>query len=227
MANTRIVIKLCMTLLAASPSLTGTYADFTDDSLQLYAVNIKFRAERQTWTNPGIYLGNGLVITAAHVVGNRFLTSPSLLVAGLDLPAKVVKEGAPEQVDLALLAVDKQKLPISLQMRRMPLCAMPPWPGESVIVAVPGGITRSHIMSPKLLPPDLRAKYGTVISDVATTGDSGSGVFDAWRKCLLGIMTRKIRVRLPNHPGNEFKDLAKYFVPASTIEAFIPSENRF
>jgi hypothetical protein len=34
-----------------------------------------------------------------------------------------------------------------------------------------------------------------VISDVATTGNSGSGVFDAGSKCLLGIVSRKLFVR--------------------------------
>jgi hypothetical protein len=68
----------------------------------------------------------------------------------------------------------------------------------------------------------------TVISDVATTGNSGSGVFDAGSKCVLGITSRKIQI-LPSDtdaPG-EPTDLAKYFVPASTITAFIPSEYRF
>jgi hypothetical protein len=44
-----------------------------------------------------------------------------------------------------------------------------------------------------------------VISDVATTGNSGSGVFDAGQKCLLGIMSRKITVRA-NTPDE--KDIA-------------------
>ena len=67
-----------------------------------------------------------------------------------------------------------------------------------------------------------------MISDVATTGNSGSGVFDAGNKCLLGIMSRKISVR-PNSADaeSEEKDIAKYFVPASTIRAFIPTEYRF
>jgi hypothetical protein len=65
-----------------------------------------------------------------------------------------------------------------------------------------------------------------VISDVATTGNSGSGVFDAGRKCLLGIMSRKIYVRSPDNTGEQ-KDIAKYFVPASTIAAFVPAEYRF
>jgi hypothetical protein len=50
-------------------------------------------------------------------------------------------------------------------------------------------------------------------------------VFDAERKCLLGIMSRKIQVR--SNSEGELKDLAKYFVPASTIASFIPTEFRF
>jgi hypothetical protein len=37
-------------------------------------------------------------------------------------------------------------------MRRMSLCDNKPWPGESVIVAIPEGTARSHIMLPSLLP---------------------------------------------------------------------------
>jgi hypothetical protein len=64
-----------------------------------------------------------------------------------------------------------------------------------------------------------------VISDVATTGNSGSGVFDAGQKCLLGIISRKISARADGE--SEPKDIAKYFVPASTIAKFIPAEYRF
>src|SRR5438552_2964246 len=41
----------------------------TDDSLRLYAVNIA-QDPPQPWPGYGIYLGRGLVITAAHVVGS-------------------------------------------------------------------------------------------------------------------------------------------------------------
>ena len=54
------------------------------------------------------------------------LHKPSVLIAGLDLPAKVIKEGALEEVDLTLLSVDEEKLPISLRTRHMRLCEMPP-----------------------------------------------------------------------------------------------------
>jgi hypothetical protein len=78
-------------------------------------------------------LGKGLVLTAAHVVGSVARTKPNVRIAGLDLPAHAVREGNFEWVDLTLLSIDEQKLPIYLRMRRMPLCEKKPWPGEPVI----------------------------------------------------------------------------------------------
>jgi hypothetical protein len=71
-------------------------------------------------------------------------------------------------------------------------------------------------------------KFDTVISDVALTGNSGSGVFDAEKKCLLGIMSRKIsEYRMSEITGKiKLYDIAKYFVPASVIAKFIPAEAR-
>jgi hypothetical protein len=67
-----------------------------------------------------------------------------------------------------------------------------------------------------------------VISDVTSALNSGSGVFDAGQKCLLGIVSRKIYVSPSSvAPESERKDIAKYFVPASTIRTFIPTEYRF
>jgi hypothetical protein len=173
-------------------------------------------------------LGKGLVITAAHVVAPVAHTKPIVHIAGMGLPATAIKEGNFQRVDLTLLSIDEQKLPIYLQMRRMPLCENDPWPGEPVIVAIPEGTARSHIMLPALLPVQLQKRFSTVIRDVATTGNSGSGVFDAGQKCLLGIMSRKISVPA-NSPGagSEHRDIAKYFVAASLIRAFIPTGYRF
>jgi Trypsin-like peptidase domain len=187
-----------------------------DASLRLYGVNIG--------ASYGIYLGQGLIITAAHVASS----DTSVRIANLELPAKAIKVGAFEQVDLTLLAIDQERLPVSLRLRRMPLCQTPTWPGEPVIVAIPEAIARSTILSPQLLPADIRTRFPTVIKDVATTGNSGSGVFDAARKCLLGIMSRKIFIRPKNAKGPiKERDLAKYFVPAATIAAFIPSGYRY
>jgi len=216
-------------LVAMTVSMPPSFAqeEPTDGSLRIYAVNI-IHDPPQSWTGYGVYLGSGLVLTAAHVVGSAARTRPSVRIAGLVLRATAVKEGAYERVDLTLLQVDERQLPVSLRLRRMPVCQRPLWVGQPVVVAVPESTARSRIMSPQLLPAQYRARFSTVISDVATTGNSGSGVFDAANKCLLGIMSRKIQVRPEGaDPKSEFKDLAKYFVPADTITAFIPSQYHF
>ena len=206
-------------LAAAVWAPLGAHAQSTDDSLRIYAVNFG--------TNYGVYLGKGLIITAAHVVGSPLKPTRAYASLARTCLPSAIKEGNFEREDLTLLSIDEQKLPVSLRMRRMPLCERPPWPGEPVIVAVPEGTARSRIMSPQLLPRDVRTKFPTVISDVATTGNSGSGVFDAGSKCLLGIMSRRISLRPNSADAGEQKDIAKYFVPASTIRAFIPTEYRF
>jgi hypothetical protein len=55
-------------------------------------------------------------------------------------------------------------------------------------------------------------------------------VFDAGDLCLLGIMSRKISVSTrPFTAGAPARaiDIAKYFVPAAQIKAFIPSSVSF
>jgi hypothetical protein len=212
----RFWIGFC--LAAASLLSFGfAHADPADDSLRLYAVDI-WQDPPQAWgPGRGVYLGNGLVLTVAHVVGSAARTRPSVHIAGMNLAAKAIKEGNVERVDLTLLSIDEQKLPIYLQMRRMPLCTPNPWPGEPVIVAVPEETARSHVMSPLSVPFSIPRKFSTLIRDVGTTENSGSGVFDAGNKCLLGIISRKLSVK-PNSKDlkSEEKDIAKYFVPAST-----------
>jgi len=218
----------CCFAASTLAAVGGAHAQSTDDSLRIYAVDI-WQDPPQSWgPGRGVYLGKGLVLTAAHVVGSAAHTKPRVHIAGMELPATAIREGNVERVDLTLLSVDEQKLPVYLRMRRMPLCDNKPWPGEPVIVAIPEGTARSHIMLPSLLPAKYQNRFSTVIRDVATTGNSGSGVFDAGQKCLLGIMSRKIFVPANSEdPESKEKDIAKYFVPASTIRAFIPTEYRF
>src|SRR5580700_2137468 len=148
MLRSAIGLLLAATVVA---SLGFAHADSADDSLRIYAVDI-WQDPPQSWgAGRGVYLGKGLVLTAQHVVGSVARTKPSVRIAGMDLPAHAVKEGNFERIDLTLLSIDEHKLPIYLQMRRMPLCENRPWPGEPVIVAIPEETARSHIVSPALL----------------------------------------------------------------------------
>src|SRR3979490_1855280 len=96
-----------------------------DDSLLAYSVGVNGGA--------GIYLGKGLVLSVAHVVGGGILNRPKVIIAGQTLTATVVKESPFEQLDLALLEINEEGLPVSLRLRRLPLCQGQPWPGEEVV----------------------------------------------------------------------------------------------
>lgn len=225
----RFAMPLCFGVIATAVLAVPAHPQDADDSLRIYAVHI-VRTPKESWTGVGVYLGRGIVITAAHVAGLGIWRNPRVEIDGQDLPTDVLKDGHFHGVDLTLLFVDMPQLPVSLGLRRMPLCQTSPWVGEPVIVATPEGVARSYVMSPRLLPPGV-PKYQSVIRYVAETGDSGSGVFDANKKCLLGIITRKIsgnQIRQENGPAiTEQHDVAKYFVPASEIANFIPSDVRF
>jgi len=226
----RFATSLCFGAIVTAGFAGPAHPQDTDDSLRLYAVHIT-RTPKESWTGNGVYLGRGIVITAAHVAGLGFWRRPRVEIGGMDLPTKVLKDGHFHNVDLTLLSVDEAELPVSLGLRRMPLCRNPLWASEPVIVATPEGVGRSQVMSPSLLPPSVPARFQTVIRYVAETGNSGSGVFDANRKCLLGIVSGQISQN-PIRQGNGLafkppRNIAKYFVSASTIADFIPSEVRF
>jgi hypothetical protein len=202
-------------------------AQSADDDLQLYAVNVvKTPPLEKQITGYGIYLGQGIVITAAHVVGHwPLLTHPRVLIAGQDLPATIIKQGSFETTDLALLSVEEATLPMSLRLRRNPLCSGPLKIGSEVIDVVPENTTRARVISPLSIPAQLRTRFDTLID---SEKGSGSGVFDADRKCLLGIMSGKIQKyhrQLENVRIRGYMDgYAGYFVSAAKIAKFIPSD---
>jgi hypothetical protein len=174
-------------------------------------------------TGSGVYLNSGLIITAAHLTAVD--AKMGVRIAGMvlpELPAKILKQGSAEDVDLSLLLIDEEKLLTSIRLPRIHLCEAPPWPGDLVIVVDARHATESRIVPPQVLPFTLRTKFSTLIRDVATTGNSGSGVFDPNRKCLLGIISKKVTF----HTTEGDKDIAKYFVPAVAIRDFMPVEFR-
>jgi len=202
-----------------------------DDSLLIYAVNVAKTAPfEKPFTGYGIYLGKGAVITAAHVIGRwGFIKDPHVLIAGQYLPATIIKEGSSEQTDVTLLSVDEMRLPASLQLRRNPLCKQPPQVGENVIVIDPDRTAYTQILSPLLIAPQFRWRFNTLIRD--PIGASGSGVFSAGKRCLMGVLSRRVpKYEYRQQHGSiivESVGSAGYFVSASEIADFIPPEFRF
>ena len=219
-------------LLKVTAANVSAPADATDpnDSLRVYAANVVHTAPfGKPFIGYGIYLGHGTIITAAHVVGHwPFFTNTRVLIAGQDLPAKVVKEGTVALIDLALLSVDETRLPVSLRLRRNPLCEGAIRIGTNVAVVTPQEVTRSQIISPQLILPKYRSRFSTLITE---SRESGSGVFDIRRRCLLGIISRKLE-KFGNREINgrivlQRMGYAGYFVPAPRIAKFIPPDFHF
>ena len=162
------------------------------------------------------------------MAGNVAQTKPHVVIAGQDLPAALVKQGSLEGVDLTLLSVDGTKLPVGLQMRRTPLCERPPSAGERVVVAIPEGTAPSQVLPRRAIPADLRERFDTDIADVATTGNSGSAVFDAanlvpaWDHKPQDF-DRSAAFEDLGAPART-TDIAKYFVPAADDSGLHPAE---
>jgi hypothetical protein len=213
-------------LLLGLAALVGSRADAAADESDLarYAVEVVMRPG-VTWHGYGIYLGQGLVITAAHVVPGPRETGPVILIAGQTLPGTVVKYGDFESVDLAMVKIDERALPFNVRrLSFLAVCSSDPEAGERVVVVTPESTVASRVVSADLFTSPITRRFRTLIADVDTTGNSGSGVFDAARGCLLGIMSRKIEefaIRRQNGvETREPKMRAKYFIPASWIREF-------
>ncbi len=189
-----------------------------------YAVEI-VNQPGATWRGNGIYLGQGLVLTAAHVVPGRRELETTVLVAGRQLPGITIKYGDFESVDLAIVKIDETLLPYNI--RHLPflaVCARDSQPGQPVVVVAPHNIAPSRIISAERFSPKIVSRFTTLIADVDTTGNSGSGVFDAASGCLLGIMSRKIEEFVYfQENGAQMRRprlRAKYFITASLIREF-------
>src|SRR4051794_10945402 len=112
----RIAVGFWIIAAGALCAALPAQAQGFEDSLRIYAVNIiKTPPFKPAFVGFGIYLGRGAVISAAHIVGRwPLFTRPRVLVAGLDLPATVIKMGSGNGIDVTLLTVDETKLPIAL-----------------------------------------------------------------------------------------------------------------
>jgi Trypsin-like peptidase domain len=207
----RFAFALCLAVALSAPIISNG-ADRKESGGPWIATAGIIRNGEQPGS--GVYLKSGLIITAAHLTAID--ATMSVRIAGVVLPAKVLKQGSAEDVDLSLLLVDEQKLPARLP--RLQLCEAPPWPTDPVIVVDARRASQSHIVSSQVLPYTWRSKFPTLIGDVTTTGNSGSGVFDPKRKCLLGIISGKFT----SHTTEGDKEIAKYFVSAAAIRDFMP-----
>jgi len=226
-------IARSLTITATLLTSVSAHAQSADDDLRVYAVGIVNVAPfKRPYSGYGVYLGESTIITAAHVVGHwPLFTDPTILISDQELPAKVIRKGAFPQLDLAQLSIEQSSLPNSVRLRRNHLCKDVAQVGTDVVVVSPEQTVRSRIISPKAIAPRYRGSFSTLIAE---PHGSGSGVFDAQKKCLVGIMSGAIPrygimgAAVPPYSFETTWDASVgYFVPASIIAHFLPGYRRF
>ena len=160
----------------------------------------------------GVYLGDGLVLTAAHVIkvdpGNPV---SSVILDGWKTDARLVATG--NELDLALLKIDPAEL--SRQRREMSpvaTCAANTAANQPVVVAALGTVTLSKTVGFPINAPALKGDWTNILATGYTHGASGGGLFDANKGCLAGIVVIEATA-----PGVEFTQ----FVPAPQIAGFV------
>src|ERR1700754_3570909 len=137
-----------------------------DDGSKPWVATAKLSRNNELPGGAAVYLGSGLVLTAAHLVDPG--SDMAVVIAGKKLPAKVLKQGVYEDTDLSLLFIDQTKL--ALPLPAVGLCSIPPWPGDPIMVIDGAGATRSTIAAPSVLHSRYQYRFPTLITDVATTG---------------------------------------------------------
>ena len=204
-----------------------------DDGFEVYAATIlNISPFRSRVIGYGIYLGQGAVLTVAHVVGRwTLLESPKVSIAGKEVSAQIIKKGAFPKLDLALLVMDGGGLPLSLRLRQNPLCKAPLPSGTDVAIVSADQSVRSRTVPIDTVASKYWGQFGTLVSEPHW---SGSGVFDVGKRCLVGIMSAAVPKAFTYRTEPAQASLtttwdrsAGYFVPAAVISSFIPSHLRF
>ena len=168
----------------------------------------------------GVFLGDGLVLTAAHVVDvNPDDPKITVVVDGWRIDGAVVQDGQAEteKLDLALVKIDQSVLS---ERRRaqpaVPVCAANPGPSQPVVVASLGTVTQAATISTPITSDGQTGDWTNLLSTGYHHGNSGGGVFSPGRGCLWGI----INLELSGPVEGRFVDLTA-FIPATKIAPFL------
>jgi len=163
----------------------------------------------------GVYLGNGLVLTAAHVLALADPANPNATVSldGWQTGAKLVATGQ-NGLDLALLKIDPAELSRARrEMKPLDICTIGTVPDQSVLVAAQGQVSTSKTVGGPINAPNLKGDWTSLLAGAYTEGASGGGVLDALKGCLAGI----IIVEWSGKSGLAMTQ----FVPAAQITPFL------
>ena len=161
----------------------------------------------------GVYLGDGLVLTAAHVVSiNPSERKVSVSLDGWLTDATIEAIGEPS-LDLALLKIAPAELSHQRSaLKPVDVCTVGTAPNQPVLVAATGKVTIANTIGTPIHSSTFNSDWSTLLSARFEQGNSGGGVFDAAKGCLAGII-----IIGATDPGAKVTE----FVPAAKISMFL------
>jgi S1-C subfamily serine protease len=176
----------------------------------------------------GVYLGDGLILTAAHVV-EMDSTHPQVKILFYEqviVPGEVVLNGrifAPD-LDLALIRIEPKDLtPRRRDETPTAICSTNPGTDSPMLVAAEGKVTTAKTIPTALERRDTASNNTNGWTNILSTGyhhgASGGGVFDPEMNCLEGVISLEL-----SDPSRGI-DLTS-FVPASRIGPFLDYYSR-
>jgi hypothetical protein len=161
----------------------------------------------------GVYLGDGKVLTAAHVVAvDPANKTATVILDGWRVEASIAAIDRDKR-DLALLRIPPATLSLLRQTQRpAPLCLGDPPAGRQMLVAAQGMVTPAATVATAITSDGKSGQGTNLLSTGFHQGNSGGGVFDPEQGCLWGIILREM--------SGSTLDLTA-FAPAREIAAFL------
>ncbi|MEI8393758.1 MAG: trypsin-like peptidase domain-containing protein [Rhodospirillaceae bacterium] len=215
-----VIRAVVLLLIAAGPALAKSAAAAQPEPAELGVRVEKPVGDGKLFSQgSGVLLGDGLVLTAAHVVKvNPADPKVTVLVEGRRVSGTLAFIDRDSGADLALIKIERAALPLKSRSLKVPVCARNPAIGKPMTVASIGQVTRSTTIAGPDKPPPGPDEPATTLSTGYHHGSSGGGVFDTDTGCLSGILTVEISGRV--RPNSPFIDVTR-FTPALDIAAFL------
>jgi hypothetical protein len=170
----------------------------------------------------GVLIGNGLVLTAAHVIAiNPQDPKVTVYLDQRRIDGLVALSGQNDHVDLALIKVDPGALPAaSRDLGAVAVCSHNPGPAQPVVVAAMGKTSEETTLLRADPIKDITdpARYSTMLAAGHPKGASGGGVFDSRQGCLAGILVADgvFNTEIAGVPHE-----VTIFLPSSVITSFL------
>lgn len=169
----------------------------------------------------GVFLGDGLVLTAAHVVNvDPAHTKTTVVMDGWRIDGTLVYTGLAQKVDLALIRIGDASLSPKRQAQpQVAVCDDNPPPSQPVLVAALDKLTISSTVGTAITSDgQTTGSWTNLLGTGYHNGASGGGVFKPQVGCLWGILN--LELSGPSKTPGQKLDLTA-FVPASKITPFL------